>query len=99
MKFFAAEQFAEWFPFHAGKTPTDPTPYLAAGLEEYGQQNIEASFHLQAGVYLGNHFRSEHSPTMRIILGAYSGADPRLKYNQLKLARVKLFYFGFAFNF
>ena len=101
MNFFGANQFAELFPLGGQDESQKPSPYLAMGLEEGGtsQYGMQVTYNVQAGIYMGNHFANEWKPTMRALIGYYTGADPRLKYFQFKNANSSFFYGGFMFDF
>lgn len=98
VKFLAANQFAEWFPFGAKDSTTIPTFYLAGSLEEYGSQQIDLSWNIQLGIYYGSHMIPDTAPMVRIVLGWYSGDDLRLKYEQFLGTRVSFPYFGFMLH-
>jgi hypothetical protein len=89
----------EWFPWKAASNPTTATPFLALGLEEYGVHHIDPTLQAQIGIYLGNHFREQYHPTLRFVIGGYTGADPRMKYAAIKLSKVNFIYAGAMFNF
>ncbi len=55
MKVFAADQFAEWFPGGGAASQHRFSPYLSAGLEQYGRNQIDLVYHLQIGAMIGNH--------------------------------------------
>jgi hypothetical protein len=100
MDFFGANEFAEFFPLGGADESTKPSPYIALGLEQGGtdQYGLVNTLNLQAGVYFGNHFSNEHKPTLRAVVGYYTGADPRLKYFQFEDKRASFFYAGLMFD-
>ena len=95
---FNAEQFIEWYPHGASPNIHEFAPYLAAGLEEYGYKNIDATFHLQAGLVAGDHFSESSHTSLRLTLGYYNGEDPRLKYFQFKHRKDNFVYAGTVFE-
>lgn len=95
---FAADQFAEWFPFGTNEEQGG-TPYLALGLQEFGLHDLALTWHAQAGVYFGSHLGEVHRPTLRFVLGFYHGRDPSLKMAQLAGAFATFPYVGVAVNF
>ena len=106
LKAFAADQFIEWW---WGGTNGDGkadetllahhfTPYLAAGLEEYGREKVELSEHIQGGFFVGSHLSGVKRPSLRVTLGYYSGIDPRLKYFQFKNSKSNFAYLGVMFD-
>ncbi len=98
MKVFGSEQFFEWFLWGATQNTHRFYPYLALGLEEYGRQQIDLSWHIQIGAVAGNHFLAQKHSSLRVVMGFYSGNDPRLKYFQFKNAKTHFGYFGFMFD-
>ena len=94
MKVFDANQFAEWFPFGQSTDTRRGTPFLAAGLEEYGPNDVELTFHAQAGVFFGEHMGPHHTAQIRFVAGVYSGSDPRMKYMQFLDSRETFGYLG-----
>lgn len=96
--FLDANQFAEWFPFGARDSATQATPYVAVGLEEYGTDGVELTWHVQGGVYWGNHLRADHAPMVRFVVGYYDGADPRIKISRLAGGRAHFPYLGFMLH-
>ncbi len=99
MAFFAADQFAECFPWGAEDERKTFNPYLALGQDERGPQgHLTYTFHAQLGAYWGNHFSPDFKQTFRAVLGYYTGADPRLKYFELRDAKMEFFYLGFMFE-
>jgi hypothetical protein len=97
MKFFAADQFAEWFPWGANDS-AQGTPFLAVGCEEYGPHHLDFLLHVQVGIYFGNHLTERHRPGFRVALGFYNGPDPRLKYAQYKDESARFGYLGILFD-
>lgn len=98
MKTFGADQFAEWFPWGQRSSPHSLSPYLAAGVEEYGRDYVQAAFHAQIGAVVGNHFFETWHPSLRIVAGYYTGPDPALKYYEFMRFTPKFFYTGFMFD-
>ena len=97
-QFFAADQFAEWFPWGPQDSRSNPSPFLALGLEEDGARKIDLNFHAQLGAYVGAHAKREYRQSMRIVLGYYNGFDPRSKYARFKNTRTHFVYGGLMFN-
>jgi hypothetical protein len=99
MEVLAFEQFAEWFP---QQTPVDShhlKPFVAAGLEQYGNDSLELTGHLQAGYTTADHFsEKDSSKAMRFVVGAYSGQDPRLKYLQYRHTKQQFLYGGIVID-
>jgi hypothetical protein len=97
---FAANEFAEFFPLGGMDDRKIPSPYIAIGLEQGGTDAFGAVniLNLQIGAYLGNHFSNDHVPTARVVLGYYTGADPRLKYFQFRDSRLSFGYAGMMFD-
>jgi hypothetical protein len=90
---FGANQFAEWFP----KGPTDShhfAPFIAAGLEEYGLDAPDLTGHIQLGLATGDHFAEHFEKAYRLVVGAYSGADPRLKFYKYHNEKSHFIYAG-----
>lgn len=99
MKAFASDQFLEWSPWGITETSQKPTFYFAVGLEELGVDQIRLNSHFQMGLWTGNHGkRMEGRSTARLALGFYHGMDPRMKYAQFQLSRVRFAYFGLMFE-
>ena len=98
MKVFGAEEFAEWFPWKADPNPHHFSPFVAVGFEEFGRQDIGLTFNAQAGWAAGDHFSELKHPGLRIVVGYYNGADPRLKYFQFKDSKVEFVYGGLMFD-
>lgn len=91
--------FGEVFPFGASQNPHRGTLYLASGLEVGGPVNqVIPTYHVQLGVYWGNHMEKSHSTSLRYVVGYYNGADPRLKYFSLLGTRDHFYYFGMMFG-
>lgn len=98
MKFFAADQFIEYFPWGVSENFQDWNPFVAGSLEEYGPDKVDLTYHLQLGWFAGNHtFAKKHS-SIRTVAGYYHGIDPRLKYAQFKYRRTDFFYAGLMFD-
>ncbi len=97
-KGFQANAFFEWFPWGHSKRLDHATPYLALGLEEYGRDSVQTGFHAQAGAYFGNHREANRASAMRLMVGFYSGQDPRLKYFYYKGSRTTFGYAGMMFD-
>ena len=91
---FASDQFAEWFPWGASRSASHASPFVALSFEEYGVDHLTLSFHVQAGAYFGNHFRSELAQSLRPVIGYYRGLDPRLKYASFQNSHSQFAYFG-----
>ena len=98
LKVFGAEQFAEWFPWHASEDIHRFSPFVAVGFEEYGRQEIDFTFNGMIGLAAGDHFSESKHPGLRVVLGYYNGADPRLKYFQFKNSKVGFVYGGLMFD-
>lgn len=101
MNFFGANEFAEFFPWGGNDDSQKPSPYVAVGLQQGGtsQYGIVNTLNVQIGAYFGNHFSNEFKPTLRPVLGFYTGADPRLKYFQFENKSATFFYAGVMFDF
>ncbi|MBI3542781.1 MAG: hypothetical protein HY075_05840 [Deltaproteobacteria bacterium] len=99
MKFFAADQFVEWFPWGQAADYQHASPYVSLGFEELGVDHLMFTYHLQLGLLFGNHFREKHHQSLRPVAGYYRGIDPRLKYAQFMLSRAEFGYFGLALDF
>ncbi len=99
LKFFGADQFAEFFPLKNLNSTTSPTPYFAVGLEEGGAQQIDFTYHFQVGAYLGNHTLPKRQSTFRLAMGYYNGLDPRLKFAHYLNAKDHFFYGGLLLNY
>jgi hypothetical protein len=97
MKFFAADQFAEWFPWGANDS-SRATPYIALGFEEYGPHHLDFLLNVQVGIYFGSHLKEQHRTGFRLTLGYYNGPDPRLKYAQYKDVSTDFAYAGILFD-
>lgn len=99
MQFLAFEEFVEWFPY---QTPVDHhhlKPFVAAGLEQYGNDSLELTAHLQAGFTTADHFaEKDQKAEMRFVVGAYSGADTRLKYFQYRHLDSHFIYAGLVID-
>ncbi len=93
-----ANQFLEIYPWGTSSEFRRGTPYLALGVEEYGHNKIDLSGHAQIGAYFGNHVQNKRFNSLRIVLGGYSGQDPRLKYYYYKDTRAKFAYAGLMFD-
>lgn len=98
MKFFGANQFAEWFPLGSSADFRKPTWFVATGLEQYGTEAVHLSVNTQIGAYIGSHLGKEHHSLMRLVLGYYNGVDPRMKYAQYKLQTMQFGYIGLFFS-
>jgi hypothetical protein len=105
LQFFGADQFIEYFPLGSLDSPHKPSPYVAAGLSEWGVSQQQLTFHAQIGVAFANHFGTHdgspgggHSQAGRAVLGYYTGADPRLKYFQYREATKSFGYLGVMFD-
>jgi hypothetical protein len=99
MKAFGADQFAEWFPWGVAGSRRQASPFLAGGLEQYGRDFIQLCGNVQAGVVFGNHFKAEHEPTLRAVLGYYWGNDPRLKFYEFDHQHSDFAYTGLEVEF
>ncbi len=82
MHWFGGEEFVEYFPYETAIDSHHLKPFIAAGLEQYGNHTPELTAHVQAGFTTGDHFAEKSERSMRFVVGAYSGQDPRLKYLQ-----------------
>lgn len=96
-----AQEFAEIHPWGGADDNRSPSPYVALGLEQehtraFGVQN---NFHAQIGAYLGNHFSNDPKPTLRAVLGLYTGADPRIVYFRIADRKSTFGYVGLMFDF
>lgn len=90
---FWADEFFEVHPWGGKDDPHSPSPYFALSLGQSGTDYYLWTFHSQLGIYFGNHFTpSKHQQTLRLVLGYYTGPDPRLKYFEF---RNKLQHFGY----
>lgn len=94
IKRYASDEFGEWYPWGTSSRMDRPTPFVAAGLEQYGVDKVRMTYHAQAGAYIGNHLRPVYKPNVRIAGGYYNGVDPRLKYAQFKNGLQRFYYFG-----
>ncbi len=97
-KMFQANEFFEWFPYGDSGDYHRFTPYLALGFEQFGHNEIDLSAHAQLGAYLGNHRDAKYFTSLRAVLGAYTGPDPRLKYYYYKDKTARFIYFGLMFD-
>jgi hypothetical protein len=95
----AFDQFLELFPLGTDFSTIHPTPYLAFGLEESGVQKLDITYHIQIGVYFGNHLEPRRQSLLRLALGYYNGADPRLKYAHFQNAKDHFLYGGVLLNY
>jgi hypothetical protein len=93
-KFWGSDQFAEWFPWGTASTYTKPTPFIAGSMEQYGLRAVNWTYHIQAGVYFGNHMMPVYKPNVRLVVGYYNGVDPRLKYQQILNGFQRFYYVG-----
>ncbi len=84
METLGFEEFAEWYPYQTAADSHHLKPFIAAGLEQYGNNSLELTAHLQAGYTTADHFSEKDDKALRFVIGAYSGADPRLKYLQYR---------------
>lgn len=82
MQWFGAEEFVEYFPHETSADSHHLKPFISAGLEQYGNESVELTAHLQAGYTTADHFSEKPERSMRFVVGAYSGQDTRLKYFQ-----------------
>lgn len=94
IKKYASDQFAEWFPWGTASRPSEATPFVAAGLEQFGADKVRMTYHAQAGVYFGNHLEPRYQPNVRFVGGYYNGVDPRFKYAQFKNGLSRFYYLG-----
>ena len=92
------DQSVEYYPWGAKDSKTEFSPYVSFGLEESGVDSYILTYHAQLGAYIGNHFGKGHHQTLRGVLGYYNGADPRLKYFELRSAQQQFAYLGFMFD-
>lgn len=99
MMAFAADQFAELYPWGTAASVHSPTPYIAVGCEEYGVHAVDFTVNVQAGIYFGDHLDAQHHPELRVAVGYYNGVDPRLKYMQFKDSFQQFGYFGVLVDF
>lgn len=97
-KAIQANQFLEIFPWGVASDYRRATPFVAFGVEEFGHNRIDLSGHIQMGMFFGNHTREKHFNSLRVVLGGYTGQDPRLKYYYYKDTRAKFVYAGFMFD-
>ena len=97
-QWFGADQFVEWMPLGQSPSHIRFNPYIAMGLDEKGNDGVGLTYHVQVGIFAGNHYLPERDPTVRIALGYYSGWDPRMKYAQFLLAKAQFFYFAVLVN-
>ncbi len=88
------DQFCEIFPWGGPLPHTSTLPYLAVGLEQVDWGSVELNAHIQAGLLWGNHLAPVHASQARVVLGAYSGMDPRLKYAMYLHTHVQFVYVG-----
>jgi hypothetical protein len=99
MERFAAEEFAEWFPWSASDDRKTANPYIALGLDHRGPKGqLKHTLNAQIGVYWGNHFDRGFRQTIRTVVGYYTGADPRLKYFEFRAATLSYAYLGLMFD-
>ena len=94
-----SDQFVEWMPLGEKGWKSKYTPYLAVGLEENGYASYYLSSHAQVGLYWGNHFEEKHSEVVRLVLGYYSGLDPRQKYAHFEHSKAQFLYGGLAYEY
>jgi hypothetical protein len=101
MQTLSASQSLEVHPFSGADDPQKPSLYAAIGLTQEGTEEfgLQDSFHAQIGAYLGNHFSADAKPTLRPVVGYYTGADPALKQFRLHDETVSFFYAGLMFDF
>ncbi len=95
---FAADQFAEYFPFGGKDDPHSGSPYVALGFDQWGDTHLTWTTHAQLGVYFGNHFSPKFRQSARVVLGYYNGADPRMKYFRYRENRREFAYLGLMFD-
>jgi hypothetical protein len=97
-KALQANAFAEFFPWGHLPGSRAATPFLALGIEEYGHNVEQTSFHAQLGAYFGNHREPKQSSALRAVVGFYSGQDPRLKYYYFEDRHSTFVYSGLMFD-
>lgn len=95
-KFFAADEFIEWFPID--QFEKEIRPFLALELEQQGSNEYYLNMNLQLGLYFGQHLDEAHRPTVRTVLGYYRGMDTRLKYAFYKFSQIDFGYVGLVFD-
>jgi hypothetical protein len=91
---WGSDQFAEWFPWGTASSPKKGTPFIAGSIEQYGRYAVNWTYHIQAGVYFGNHLLPLYKPNVRFVVGYYNGVDPRLKYAQFDNGFQRFYYLG-----
>jgi len=94
MLVFGAEQFAEWFPWHAAKNPHSMAPFVGFSMEEYGHSSLDLSANFMIGLASGNHLQGTKHPSLRVVMGYYSGTDLRLKFYEFDKTMMKFAYGG-----
>lgn len=92
---FASDEFGEWYPWGTASAFGKPTPFIAAGLEQWGPDKVRLTSHVQLGAYIGNHLQPLYKPNVRVVAGYYNGMDPRFKYAQFKVLTDHFYYAGF----
>lgn len=93
-------QSVEFYPWGAQDSNHRFSPYAAFSLEESGMKGYSyvVTYHAQLGAYIGNHFGKEHRQSIRAVVGYYNGADPRLKYFELRSDTEQFGYLGAMFD-
>lgn len=94
MLVWGSDQFVEWFPWGTAEKSTSPTPFIAGGIEQYGHSAVNWTYHVQAGVYIGNHMKPLYQPNLRFVAGYYNGVDPRFKYLSFDNGYQRFYYLG-----
>ena len=95
----SADQFFEWMPLGEKGLKSKYTPYAAFGFEENGYLNYYLSSHIQTGIYWGNHLAEKHSEIVKLLLGYYSGLDPRQKVAHFEHSKAQYLYGGLAYEY
>jgi hypothetical protein len=99
LKWFAADQFAEYYPLGVAENVHKPTWYVATSISEYGHNAVYGTVNAQTGVFFGSHLDPDHHSGIRAAIGYYGGVDPRLKYMEFLNGFSKFFYAGLLADF
>lgn len=91
-------EFVEYFPLGSSEATHHPKPFVAAGLAHAASFSGSPTFNIQGGFTVGSHFDEAHTHDARIVVGYYTGTDPRSKYSEFLGGTSKFTYLGLMFN-